>query len=32
MARENPLRYIAYVVMIGILVYISLVPFLALVT
>jgi len=31
LARENPLRYIAYLVMIGILVYISLVPFLALI-
>ena len=30
-ARENPLRYIAYLVMIAALVYISLVPFLALV-
>ena len=30
-ARENPLRYIAYVLAIGILVYISLVPFLALI-
>lgn len=30
-AKENPLRYIAYIVMIGILVYISLVPFLALI-
>ena len=31
-ARENPLRYIAYVAMIGALVYISLVPFLGLLT
>lgn len=30
-ARENPLKYIAYVVMIGVLVYISLVPFISLV-
>ena len=31
-ARENPVRYIAYLLMIGALVYISLVPFLALVS
>ena len=30
MARENPVRYIAYLVMIAALVYISVVPFLAL--
>jgi hypothetical protein len=30
-ARENPVRYIAYIAMIGVLVYISLVPFLAIV-
>ena len=30
MARENPVRYIAYLVMIAALIYISLVPFLSL--
>jgi hypothetical protein len=30
-ARENPVKYIAYLVMIGVLVYISLMPFISLV-
>ena len=30
-ARENPVRYILYIIMIGALVYISLVPFLSLI-
>lgn len=30
-ARENPVRYIAYVVMIGALLYISLIPFISLI-
>ncbi len=30
-ARENPIRYFAYVVMIGALIYISLIPFISLI-